>query len=200
MFKRIAVAIFLLALAIPALALSSPSSSDPKPLGIYHHPRPGCHKLFTIKMDQQASSLIYAGTKKVTKRQLRLLARLVHCQRNPQARKYVAWFNHRQSNLHNQRVQAADPRNWPQAVASWYDDGGPTASGAHYTYGFASLIFSFGTRIEFCYPAGTTNARCVVGVDDDHGPYIDGRTFDMNQNIEGILGFDGVGTVSYRVL
>jgi rare lipoprotein A (peptidoglycan hydrolase) len=84
------------------------------------------------------------------------------------------------------------------AVASWYQDGGQTASGFHATFGFASLILGFGTRVKFCYPAGSS--RCVVGMDDDHGPYVGGRTFDLNQTLAGALGFGGVDVVSWRVV
>jgi rare lipoprotein A (peptidoglycan hydrolase) len=63
------------------------------------------------------------------------------------------------------------------ALASWYDDAGQTASGRHYTYGFASLQFGseWGRRVRFCHAR-----RCVTGRLDDHGPYVTGRLFDLN--------------------
>jgi rare lipoprotein A (peptidoglycan hydrolase) len=75
------------------------------------------------------------------------------------------------------------------AVASWYYDAGQTASGRHYHYGFASLLFSsrWGTRIRFCH-AG----RCVVGRLDDHGPYVAGRTFDLNPALRDALRCGGI--------
>jgi hypothetical protein len=71
------------------------------------------------------------------------------------------------------------------ALASWYDDAGATASGAHYTYGFASLAFgsAWGHRIRFCY-----GRRCVTGRLDDHGPYVGGRLFDLNGALKAALG------------
>jgi hypothetical protein len=70
------------------------------------------------------------------------------------------------------------------ALASWYDDGGPTASGRHYTDGFASLIAGdrWGTAVQFCY-----RGRCVTGYLDDHGPYVTGRTFDLNPQLHAAL-------------
>lgn len=70
------------------------------------------------------------------------------------------------------------------ALASWYDDSGQTASGRHYTYGYASLIFgsAWGHRVRFCH-AG----RCVVGQLDDHGPYVSGRLFDLNPTLKAAL-------------
>lgn len=70
------------------------------------------------------------------------------------------------------------------ALASWYDDAGATASGAHYTYGFAALIFGsdWGHRVRFCHLG-----RCVVGRLDDHGPYVGGRTFDLNSALRAAL-------------
>jgi hypothetical protein len=70
------------------------------------------------------------------------------------------------------------------ALASWYDDSGTTASGGHYQYGFASLMFGsdWGHRIRFCYRG------CVVGRLDDHGPYVPGRAFDLNPSLKAALG------------
>lgn len=78
----------------------------------------------------------------------------------------------------------ARPEPMTAALASWYDDSGTTASGVHYTYGFASLIFgsAWGRRVRFCH-AG----RCVVGRLDDHGPYVSGRTFDLNASLKAAL-------------
>jgi hypothetical protein len=70
------------------------------------------------------------------------------------------------------------------ALASWYDDAGSTASGAHYPYGFAALIFGsqWGKKVLFCY------RRCATGTLDDHGPYVGGRTFDLNPALKAALG------------
>lgn len=82
------------------------------------------------------------------------------------------------------------------ALASWYpDDYGPTASGIRYHYGFASLIFGsqWGKRIRFCHNG------CVVGRLDDHGPYIAGRTFDLNPALKAAIGCGDLCWVWYSV-
>jgi rare lipoprotein A (peptidoglycan hydrolase) len=53
----------------------------------------------------------------------------------------------------------------------------------------------FGTMIEFSY-----NGATCVAVVADRGPYIGGRVFDLGPGIAAALGFDGVGTVQYRIL
>lgn len=70
------------------------------------------------------------------------------------------------------------------ALASWYYDDGETASGRHYRYGFASLLFgsSWGQRVRFC-----RGSRCVIGRLDDHGPYVVGRSFDLNSALRSAL-------------
>jgi hypothetical protein len=81
-----------------------------------------------------------------------------------------------------------------EAIASWYNDSGQTASGIHYTYGFASLILGseWGRRILFCYQ------RCIVGQLDDHGPYVTGRTFDLNPALKSATGCPDLCTVRWR--
>lgn len=82
------------------------------------------------------------------------------------------------------------------AVASYYYDSGQTASGLHYTYGFASLLFGsrWGQRVLFCY------RRCVVGRLDDHGPYVTGRLFDLNVALHDALGCPGLCDLRWRTI
>ena len=77
-----------------------------------------------------------------------------------------------------------------QSVASWYDDAGNTACGFHAGLGVANKTLPCGTRVAFHYGGHT-----VTAVVDDRGPYVGGRTWDLNQNTAGALGFGGVGTV-----
>jgi rare lipoprotein A (peptidoglycan hydrolase) len=42
--------------------------------------------------------------------------------------------------------------------------------------------------------------HAVMAVVDDRGPYVGGRTWDLNQNVAGALGFSGVQTVGYRLM
>jgi hypothetical protein len=87
-----------------------------------------------------------------------------------------------------------------QSVMSWYDDAGQTASGLHYTYGFAACGYGdcvpMGTKIKFCLHG------CVIGQRDDSGPYIAGRAFDLNQNIAAAIGLQaaGVAAVHWQIM
>jgi rare lipoprotein A (peptidoglycan hydrolase) len=77
-----------------------------------------------------------------------------------------------------------------QSVASWYEDGGSTACGFHAGMGVANKSLPCGTKVTFRYGGHTATATV-----DDRGPYVGGRTWDLNQNTAGALGFGGVGTV-----
>lgn len=79
---------------------------------------------------------------------------------------------------------------YQQEVASWYDDAGHTACGFHAYYGVANLSLPCGARVSFDY-----GGRSVQAVVDDRGPYVGGRTWDLNQNTAAALGFGGVGAV-----
>jgi hypothetical protein len=82
------------------------------------------------------------------------------------------------------------------AIASWYGENGPGACGTGAQTGlhFASLILACGARIRICH------AGCVVGVMADHGPYVDGRTFDLNANLRDAIGCDDLCLVRWRRL
>jgi hypothetical protein len=75
-------------------------------------------------------------------------------------------------------------------VASWYYDAGNTACGFHATYGVANKTLPCGTKVTLSY-----GRRTVVATVDDRGPYVYGRTFDLNQNTARYLDMWGVGTV-----
>jgi hypothetical protein len=75
-------------------------------------------------------------------------------------------------------------------VASWYYDAGNTACGFHATYGVANRTLPCGTKVTLSY-----GGRTVVATVDDRGPYVYGRTFDLNQNTARYLGMWGVGQV-----
>ena len=83
------------------------------------------------------------------------------------------------------------------AIASWYDQSGPGAcnlpGGAQTGYRFASLILRCGTRIRICA------RRCVTAVMADHGPYVAGRTFDLNVNLRSAIGCGGLCDVRWRI-
>jgi hypothetical protein len=75
-------------------------------------------------------------------------------------------------------------------VASWYDDAGNTACGFHATYGVANKTLPCGTKVTLSY-----GGRTVVATVDDRGPYVYGRSFDLNQNTAHHLGMWGVAQV-----
>jgi rare lipoprotein A len=75
-------------------------------------------------------------------------------------------------------------------VASWYYDAGDTACGFHARYGVANKTLPCGTKVRIAY-----GGRSVVATVDDRGPYIAGRTYDLNQNVSRALGMNGVATV-----
>jgi rare lipoprotein A (peptidoglycan hydrolase) len=75
-------------------------------------------------------------------------------------------------------------------VASWYYDAGNTACGFHATYGVANRSLPCGTKVTISY-----GGRSVLATVDDRGPYVYGRSFDLNQNTARALGVYGVAQV-----
>jgi hypothetical protein len=110
--------------------------------------------------------------------------------------------DHWQLDRHHRRHLKPDPApvlTWHSAVASWYAEHGPGACGlgpdVQSGYRFASLILRCGTRVRFCR-AG----RCADAIMADHGPYVAGRTFDLNRALSVVLDCPGVCTVRWAVL
>jgi hypothetical protein len=79
---------------------------------------------------------------------------------------------------------------YQQTVASWYNDGGSTACGFHAGMGVANKSLPCGAKVTFMY-----GGRRVTAVVDDRGPFVAGRTWDLNQNTAAALGMGGVATV-----
>ena len=79
---------------------------------------------------------------------------------------------------------------YQQTVASWYNDAGGTACGFHAGLGVANKTLPCGTKVTFMY-----GGRTVTATVDDRGPFVAGRTWDLNQNTAAALGFGGVATV-----
>jgi hypothetical protein len=86
--------------------------------------------------------------------------------------------------------RAGTVTTYRQTAASWYEDGGSTACGFHAYYGVANVSLPCGSTVKFMY-----GGRTVTAVVDDRGPYVGGRTWDLNQNTAGALGMGGVQTV-----
>lgn len=82
--------------------------------------------------------------------------------------------------------------------ASWYNDrSGRTASGMRVHYGVAHRTLPFGTQVQITNPA---NGRSVTAVVTDRGPFIKGRTLDVNQNVARSLGFSGTAHLKMEIL
>lgn len=96
---------------------------------------------------------------------------------------------------HHRRHPRPDPAPLRTALASWYADAGPGACGYGAQTGlrFASLILSCGARIHICH------AGCVTATMSDHGPYVAGRTFDLNVNLRDAIGCGDLCSVRWRV-
>jgi hypothetical protein len=62
-------------------------------------------------------------------------------------------------------------------------------------YRFASLNLPCGARIHICGYAGCADAQMA-----DRGPYVGGRTFDLNVNLRDAVGCPGVCEVRWRQL
>lgn len=75
-------------------------------------------------------------------------------------------------------------------LASWYNDGGSTACGFHAHFGVANKTLACGTKVTIAY-----HGHSVLATVDDRGPYVAGRTYDLNQNTASDLGMYGVATV-----
>lgn len=81
--------------------------------------------------------------------------------------------------------------------ASWYNDrSGRTASGMRVHYGVAHRTLPFGTRVHITNPS---NGRSVTAVVTDRGPFVKGRTLDVNQNVARTLGFNGIARLLMQV-
>jgi hypothetical protein len=83
------------------------------------------------------------------------------------------------------------------ALASYYTDHGTGACGVgdvQSGYRFASLFLSCGTRVMFCYNG------CATAVMSDHGPYVAGRTFDLNANLKYGIGCSDLCSVRWRIV
>jgi hypothetical protein len=163
----------------------------------------GCHRLFWMGEGVRFARRIYAGTRAASRVQRVRMSREIRCQRNGHAHRYVLRSAKRLR--HVDRAARAKARRearlhpWSISTASWYQDGGQTASGWHAAYGVADCgsgggpCYPFGTRIEFC------DQGCVVATVDDHGPYVAGRAFDLGASTAQAIGFSGVGQVRWRL-
>jgi hypothetical protein len=88
------------------------------------------------------------------------------------------------------RKDAGETIAFHETIASWYSDAGNTACGFHAYYGVANKSLPCGTKVVF-----RNGSREVTATVDDRGPFVGGRTWDLNQNTAAALGFGGTGSV-----
>jgi rare lipoprotein A (peptidoglycan hydrolase) len=87
--------------------------------------------------------------------------------------------------------QQAQHTHFHRGVASWYyDDGGSTACGFRAAYGVANRTLPCGTHVTF-----KRGGHRITAVVDDRGPYVAGRTWDLDERSARALGVSGVATV-----
>jgi rare lipoprotein A (peptidoglycan hydrolase) len=78
-----------------------------------------------------------------------------------------------------------------RGVASWYyDDGASTACGFRASYGVANRTLPCGTHVTF-----KRGGHRITAVVDDRGPYVAGRTWDLDERSAHALGVSGVASV-----
>ncbi len=155
-----------------------------------HHHRHhafGCRRTYTVRRALHAIDAAYDAGLPASASQRARIRHDIRCQRNHAARRYLRHVWH-----HAKHTVA--PVQGP-SVASWYYDAGVTGCGFHTRYGIATLIAPCGTRIQICH-AGS----CIVATRDDSGPYVGGRTFDLNPISKAALGCGDLCSVTWRRL
>lgn len=92
------------------------------------------------------------------------------------------------------------PKPWKTALASWYQLTGSSLGCPPYrpmdttTLGVAHKALACGTRVRLSY-----RGRYVTAIVNDRGPYVGPREFDLSGAVRNRLGFDGVGTIRWRL-
>ena len=161
-----------------------------------------CQCPVDIVATDRAIHSAYAGTKRPGYAERHRISRMIHCADVPLAIPALRKILRHAREAQQRRIR--ELRSWaaaPVATASYYDDSGTTASGTHYTLGFASLMYGseWGRAVSFCAASTTGCAGPVVtGQLDDHGPYVSGRAFDLNEALRIALGCSDLCSVRYR--
>jgi hypothetical protein len=174
-------------------AISMSAHAHPK----FQHVPSSCSKHFTIPMADRAIHVAYDSDRvTISAHTKRKLDWYVRCQWSTLHRPALraTWRTARRA--WHQRMNPP----WSTAYVSYYNDAGTHCCGFYSTYGVAVCgsgggpCVPMGTQIEFC------DDRCVIATADDHGPYVAGRQFDLNESTAAAIGFLGLGDVKYRIL
>lgn len=152
--------------------------------------RVGCQKTFTGPMITRAINAAYAGTRDVSARDQRHLARYIRCARPGVSKAHMRRYLH--NTVAAWKLRRDPPMSY--ATASYYDLGGTGSCGVEAQAGlrFASLFLPCGAQVEMCH------ASCAVATMADHGPYVAGRLFDLNVNLRDAIGCSDLCTVRWR--
>ena len=146
-------------------------------------------------MITRAIDAIYSGSRDVPGSARRHLRRYERCARPHVNRAHIRRYQ--QHAVAAWQLRHDPPMNGP-VLASYYTDGGGGACGlgdVQSGYRFASLFLPCGAWIRMCH-----GAQCVNAMMSDHGPYVGGRTFDLNANLRAALGCGGLCDVTWRPL
>lgn len=111
----------------------------------------------------------------------------------------VSTLTHAPQNHHRHRTMRG-----PLEVASWFYDAGDTACGFHSTYGVANKVLACGTRVLMCSADTFKNHGCVgpriVVTVEDRGPFVAGRTWDLNPSAKAAMACSDLCNVRSRIL
>lgn len=178
--------------AVLSTVVSSVTMALDDPVPVH---RPGCQHLYTVAQGERPARYIYRGTRHVTLANYHTLGRMEMCQRHKRRdQPLVRSYNRRLGAEHRARVIAARTV-WQSAVASWYDDSGVTGCGFHAAYGIATFVVGCGGTVTLRGPGG----RVVRATRDDSGPYVSGRTFDLDPVTRDALGCGDLCQVDWSI-
>ena len=153
-----------------------------------------CPKTFNAFMIKRAVDAEYHAARDVTTQDRKDVERFIRCARPKVDRHAMRQYRRSMRQAWYQRRLDSQMAG---AVASWYDLGGNGACGIAAQAGLrlASLILPCGAWIRICH-----GSRCADAQMADHGPYIAGRTFDLNANLRDALRCGGICYVRWRRL
>jgi hypothetical protein len=144
-----------------------------------------CQRTYTEAMGVRAIEATFASGLPPTSSRRGRLSRYIRCQRNRSARPV----------LRRLLALKSTPAPMNSGIASWYYDNGNTGCGFHASFGVATLVAPCGSRFRIC-----NGGSCIVATRDDSGPYVGGRTFDLDPASRAALACAGLCSVTWTRL